>query len=293
MSGGSNANVGLKERVAPRIRDLSPTLRLAADYVLKHPELVAMHSLRRVAEESDLNPPTFTRLAQSLGFQNYEELRQLCRYEIQQNSSSFADKAASLQRSQGDAAGALLPSHALASIGNIESLVEATDTTALAGAADTLAAARNVVLIGSLSSAALIDYVAYMAHMAFPNWRAVLRNHETASMELRELGLRDAMIALAYKPYSSRTVAAARRVQQAGVPLIAVTDSYASPIAADAAHVFVTPTDSRHFFASSVPLIVLFEALLSMVVSRSGKKAQERIAAVERENHESGEYWQG
>ena len=283
----------LKEAVAPRIRDLSPTLRLAADYVLKNPEVIAMHTLRRVADISELNPPTFTRLAKSLGFNNYEELRELCRREIQQSSRSFADKAASLQRHQRDVADALLPSHAAASVGNIESLVETTDVAELARAADTLAAARNVALIGSLSSAALIDYLGYMARMALPNWYAALRNHETVGMGLRELGPQDAMIAVAHQPYSSRTVSAVQRVQKSGVPVIAVTDSYASPIAADAARVFVTPTDSPHFFASSVPLIVLFEVLLSMVVSRSGEKARERIADVERDNHMSGEYWPG
>ncbi|MGI9475318.1 MAG: MurR/RpiR family transcriptional regulator [Hyphomicrobiaceae bacterium] len=293
MAVDAGLDAGLRGMVLPRVQELSPTLRLAADYVLKNPDVVAMHSLRKVAEITDLNPPTFTRLARSLGLQNYEALRELCRQEIQQNSGSFADKAASLQRRQSSAKGAFLPAHAAASIVNIENLVETTDPGSLAQAADLLAKARNVVLVGSLSSAALIDYLSYMARMAFPHWRSVLRNHETPEMGLSELGPHDAMIVLAHKPYASHAVEAAERVRRAGVPVVAVTDSYAAPIAVDAAHVFVTPTNSPHFFASAVPLVVLFEALLSMVVRRGGRKTRERIAAIERENHRSGAYWQG
>ncbi len=285
-------NAGLRKRIAPHVADLSPALRVAADYILKNPDVVAMHSLRKVAELTDLNPPTFTRLAQSLGFANYEALRELCRQELQQNNSVFAAKAASLQRRSGKGKGTFLPTHATASIANIESLVDTTDLIALARAADQLARARTVVLVGSLSSAALIDYLGYMARMALPNWRTALRNHETASMGLSDLGPSDAMIVVAHKPYADQAVKAAHRVRAADVPVVAITDSYTAPVAVNAAHVFVTPTQSPHFFASAVPLVVLFEALLSMVVRRSGKKAQERIAAIEQENHRSGQYWQ-
>ena len=109
-------NTGLKERIAPRVADLSPALRAAADYILKNPDTVAMHSLRKVAELTDLNPPTFTRLARSLGFANYEALRELCRQELQQSHSVFADKAASLQQRPGKGKGTFLPAHAAASI---------------------------------------------------------------------------------------------------------------------------------------------------------------------------------
>lgn len=292
MTVDANTDRDLRQLVAARAASLSPTLRQAADYVLKNPDMIAMHSLRKVAEETAINPPTFTRLAKSLGFENYEALRELCRRGLQQTSGSFADKAALLQRRQGKGRGSFLPTHAAASMTNIEALVEATDLEALADAADRLARARSVVLVGSLSSAALIDYLCYMARMAFPHWRTVLRNHETLAMGLSELKSHDAMIVLSHKPYASHTVVAAARARDAGVPVIAVTDSYASPIAVDATHVFVTPNDSPHFFASAVPLAVLFEALLSMVVRRSGKKAQERIAAIERDNHQSGQYWQ-
>ena len=282
----------LRQTVVPHVETLTPALRQAADYILKNPNIVAMHSLRQVAEMSGVNPPTFTRLAQSLGFEAYEQLRELCRQEVEQTVTSFSAKASALQDQTGSDPGDLLSRHAAASQANIDRLLQGIEAIELDAIAERLAKARNVALVGALSSASLIDYLGYMAQMAFPNWRTLLRNHETLSAALNGLGARDIMIVLAIKPYASTAIEAAERAHTAGIPVIAVTDSYAAPIVPHASHTFVAPTDSPHFFASAVPLIVFFESLLSMVVRRTGEKATKRIAEIERESHRSAEYWQ-
>ena len=282
----------LREAILPHVQDLSPALQLAADYVLKNPNIAAMRSLRQMAEISRINPPTFTRLAQSLGFDSYEELRELCRQAIQ-GTSTFSDKALALQKRTSSGPGTFISSHAAASINNIESLAKSIEPAALAKAADELAKARHVVLVGSLSSASLIDHLGYMAQMAFTNWRTLLRNHETVTVALKDLGPKDVMLVLSFKPYATSAVDAAHRAHAAGISVIAISDSYSAPVMAHAARAFVIPTDSPHFFASAVPLTVFFESLLSMVVRRSGKGTRDRITAIERENHKSGEYWQG
>ena len=282
----------LRQTVVPHIESLTPALRHAADYILKNPNNVAMRSLRQVAEISGINPPTFTRLAQSLGFNGYEELRELCRQDVEQAVTSFSEKASALQDHTGTTPGALLSRHASASKANIDHLLQGLELAELDVTAVQLAKARNVALVGALSSASLIDYLGYMAQMAFPNWRTLLRNHETLSTALNGLGPKDIMIVLALKPYASTAIEAAERAHAAGIPVIAITDSYTAPIVPHASHTFVVPTDSPHFFASAVPLIVFFESLLSMVVRRSGKKTTKRIAEIERENHRSGDYWQ-
>jgi DNA-binding MurR/RpiR family transcriptional regulator len=284
---------GLRDAVVPHVQHLSPTLRRAADFVLQNPDVVAMHSLRQVAAASELKPPSFTRLSKSLGLENYEELRELCRREVQGQQATFADKAAALLNRKGPKAGSFLISHAAAGIANIEKMLAGIDTQVLAAAADLLASSRSVVLVGSMSSAPLVDYLGYMATMALPNWRVALRNQEPVSVTLRGMGRRDSVLVLTHKPYARASVLAARRAAELDVPVIAVTDSFTAPVAGAAQHVFIVPTESPHFFASEVALILFFEALLGMVVRRSGNQAQRRIAHIEQENHRSGEYWQG
>lgn len=292
MDLGRHGEANLKDVIVPRVQDLSPALQVAADYVLKNPNVVAMRTLRHAAELSHVNPPTFTRLAQALGLKNYEELRELCRQELEHGPTTFAEKTAALQKREGNGEGSFFSSHATASAANIETLIDTTELAALAGIASQLAKARNVLLVGALSSAALVEYFGYLARMAFPNWRTVPRDHETSATALYGLGSQDALLVLSIKPYASRAITVAKHARGADVPVFAVTDSYSAPIVSHATHTFVVPTDSPHFFASAVPVVVLFEALLAMVVRRSGKETHQRIAAIEHENHRTGEYWQ-
>ena len=143
-----------------------------------------------------------------------------------------------------------------------------------------------------MSAGSLIDFLGYLANMAFDNWRIAARNHEPTSVPLHDLSAKDTVIVMSQHPYARSTVEAAAWAGEAGATVIAVTDSYTSPLCQSAQFIFVTPTDSPHFFPSEVATVLLFESLLGMVVRRSGAKARRRIAAVERGIHHSGEYWQ-
>ncbi len=77
--------------------DLSGQLQRAARFVLDHPDEVATRSLRHLASISQLSRSAFSRLARATGFDNYEDMRELCRGDIKKRKISFADKARTLQ----------------------------------------------------------------------------------------------------------------------------------------------------------------------------------------------------
>jgi len=297
---GSKASgaASLQERIAGHFEDLSPQLRVAARYVAEHPQEVAMRSLRQIASSMALPPPTFTRLARSVGCGTYEELREICRLETSRRTRTFAEKAQSLQR-HGDRAskrseprepGALLREQVSAAIGNLESTLAGIDLGRLAAAADVLATAEKVVLIGSLSSTAFTDYTGYMAGMAFANWRTAGTNSTSMPASLVDVGKRAAVLVVTKSPYARKSVDAASLAHRAGAQIVAITDGLQSPVMRFAHHSFIVATDSPNFFPSHAATVVLLETLIGMVIRRSGRSAQQRIAAVENANRENGEY---
>src|SRR5262249_55881797 len=157
---------------------------------------VAMRSLRQIAGSVALPPPTFTRLARSVGCGTYEELREICRLETSRRTRTFAEKAQSLQRHGGGASGRSEPrqpggplrEQVSAAIDNLESTLAGIDLGRLAAAANVLAAAEKVVLIGSLSSTAFTDYTGYMAGMAFANWQTASTNGASMPASLVDVG---------------------------------------------------------------------------------------------------------
>ena len=287
----------IEDRIGAHFGALSPQLKLAARFVAEHPHNVAMRSLRHIASTSKLSPPTFTRLARAVGCKNYEEMREICRRETTRQSRTFADKARLLQQRGADDTrrepGGLVGRQAAAAIANIEALLASIDPAKLERAADILATSERVLLVGLLSSTAFVDYAAYMANMAFPNWQAAGRSGVSMPAALFDTTRRDAVLVLTKSPYARRSIEAARIAKRTGARVIAITDGVHSPVVPLAHVSFIVATDSPNFFPSHAATLVLFEALISMVVRKSGKRAQMRIAAVENANRSHSEYWQG
>ncbi len=286
----------LKEHLARHFSELSPQLQRAARYVSDHPEDVAMRSLRQVAHKSGLSPPTYSRLARAIGFDQYEELRDSCRNEMRQTQLSLADRAALLNDSNDNGLrkgrGSFATKHALTAVSGIQELLTDLDTDLLADAADHLAQADRVFLIGSMSSRTMIEYLAYMAHMATTNWQVVGQGASSAPAMLAGIGKNDAVLAIAVSPYANDTVKTVQFAVTAGASATIITDDLLSPILKHAKFGFLTPTKSPQFFPSYVAILTLLEILAGMVVRRLGKEGQKRINAVERTSHAIGDYWQ-
>lgn len=292
---GSNL---IQARIAQTFEDLSPQLQKAASFVLEHPDDVATHSLRQVAQAAEVAPPTLSRLARALSCESYEALREICRQDIKRRSRSLAEKARGLQAldlaAGPEPAGERQPfvlRQTHAALGNLGSMAQDIDVADLRAAVDRLMAARRVALIATMSSGFFLQYMAYMAAMAFDNWRLVLDEPTGIASNLALLNEQDAAIVMSHAPYARRTVDAARQCRAAGAYVLAITDSAASPLLAMASAHFLVPTDSPQFFPSNVATLNLIESIMGMLVRRADPSIGDRVAAVEAANHSLGEYW--
>lgn len=278
------------EALSPhRIEGLSPQLRRAARFVVDNPGEVATRSLRHIAQEANLPPPTFSRLARAVGYESYDALRDLCRANLLDRRAGIAAKAQALL--DGDGETPFVTRHAAASIHGIEALLRDLDHTALEDAARILAGARSVALIGAMSARAFVDYASYLADMSLDGWHVVGRGGVSLAAETRDLGPEDAALVLTMQPYAASTIETAKVVAATGAKLIAISDSQVSPVASAATHSLVVSPDSPQFFPSHVAATVLIEALVGMVVKEKGAEAQQRISSTERRSHELREYW--
>lgn len=96
---------------------------------------------------------------------------------------------------------------------------------------------------------------------------------------------------IAKAPYARRSIEIAEHVKARGATVIGVTDELNSPLCAHCDATFFVSTKSPQFFSSHVATLVLIETIMGMVVARSEKEVSLRIAAVERESHQMGEYF--
>ncbi len=277
-----------------KLQGLSPQLRKAARYVVEHPGEIAMRSQRYVAEATKLPAPTFTRLARAIGFDTYDALREVCRRDVMGPARPLAKRARDLVDAPMDPTGdaSLFALHAGASVRGINALLAGIDQRALVEVSKLLAKADNVALIGEMSARPIMEYAAYLADVSLQGWSIVGRSGESVPATLARLGQDDIAIVMSLRPYSIRSVELSKHIRAQGTRVIALTDNVLSPIATMADHSFFLSTECPQFFPSHVCATMFFEALVGMIIRERGTKAQQHIAAVERQNHKLNEYWQ-
>ena len=96
---------------------------------------------------------------------------------------------------------------------------------------------------------------------------------------IRDASSKDVLVAVSSAPYTRVTVETARYARARGVPIVAVTDSEVSPLAAIAAETIYIATDCPSFFHTMAPAFAVGEILAALVAGRSGAKA---LAALKR-----------
>ena len=285
----------IQNQIGPRLNDLSPKLRSAAEFVLAYPDEVATRTLRQVAKAADLTPPTFSRLARALDCDTYDDLREICRSELKRRNRVLADKAQKLLQmstptGSTDQTGMFFV-QARSAIDNIQNLLQSLELDRLRSAADAMARARKVVMFGTTSGEVMVNYFRCMAGMAFDNWIIAGADSAMWATELTKLGPKDVVFVVSIEPYSDRPVRAAQFARTKGARVIAITDDVEAPMATIATNCFFVKTQSPQFFPSHIVPLLVIEGLMGMVVRRAGAQAARNIQAVESAGHELKEYW--
>lgn len=259
------------QRLSEALGTMSPQLRRAATYVLDNPSEVAVTSLRAMAEAAEVKPNTMVRMARAAGFDGYDDFREPFRSLVADTQLSFPDRARFLQSiNEGGRHGALLSNMAAAALGNVEQLFTAMDPSDLKAAADLLGAARQVNVLGVGTAQPLAENFAYVAAMSADTnaWRvAAIPVLGLAIDDVARMGPPDVLMAMTFSPYRSEIVDAVDLATERNVPIITVTDSWASPIVAPATHAFVVPNESPLPFSSNVATVALLEVLLAFMVA--------------------------
>lgn len=284
----------LAERISTRLDTLSPMLQRAGRFVLEHPEEIATRSLRNVARQVGMSAPTFSRLADVLGYESYDDLREVCRSHLKRQEHQFAAKARALQDNTTleEIGGAFIVQQAKSSIANINSLLTTVDLGQIERAGEQLGSARKVFLVGSMSSRPFVDYLAYVASMGFDNWQVFGDRPGSDAGVLCDVDQNDTALVISNAPYAAESITSAQKLRRRDAYVIGITDNFSSPLCQFCNTVFFVSTETPQFFTSHTATLVLLESLIGLVVAKGGEPVRKRIAKIEAANFAEGEYYQ-
>jgi DNA-binding MurR/RpiR family transcriptional regulator len=227
---------GLRDLLTARRDTLPKRLKQLATFSLAHPEDMAFGTVAEIAQHAGVQPSTLVRFAQTLGYDGFSHLQQVFRARLRERFPDYRERLRVLRSAE--ARGSRLAGHLEGFLGaaavSLDRLRESLPAENLARAVEILAKAETIYLLGARRVFPISAYLAY----AFGKLgiRAILIDHvaQLGPEQLSTATVRDAVLAISFTPYAPSTADLASAASRRNVPVVAITDSTFSPLAAEA-----------------------------------------------------------
>ncbi|MGC6518142.1 MAG: MurR/RpiR family transcriptional regulator [Candidatus Puniceispirillaceae bacterium] len=281
----------LLDALGKKYDKLSPQLRVAARYVMDNPHDVSISSVRALSHSANVKPNSFVRLARELGYDGYDEFRELFRDEVRKGPADFPDRVRWLQSIQKK--GELSSLYAAMvgdALSNLEQTFAGIDETELASAARAIWQARKVYIMGVGVNYANASNFTYLASTGMNDFVTIPRPASTAIDDLARADSRDMLIAITMRPYRNEVLEAVQFAKSQGVQIVGLSDTKSAPVITQADYGFMTHIDTSQFFPSSVSIIALLETLLSFVIAGASDEIVDRVDRFHQRRHDFGYY---
>lgn len=262
-SGEQNADTGevgqILEKLAAELERLPVQLRAAARFVLAHPKDVALKTMREQAALAGVSHSTMVRFAEWLGFDGYTELKAIFAAWLRRNAKApeqISYPPESVSADAGNTADWLRREVArLGAQPNIERKVLA---------AEILAGAQRVISVGIGPQLPVASHFAEVLRSLGRTAFVFDAAQPLVAHALKDIGRRDAILAIGMEPFIKQTLAVARYAKRRGVQIVAIVDQRQSPIEQYAQAVIVT-AQAENQFQSMAPVIASVEILAALI----------------------------
>jgi len=268
---------------------LSPELQRAARWVQAHPAELGLQSMRQSALAAGVAAATMTRLARALGLDSFDAMRRPSMMAFAQSIQGHGQRPNARAADPGNATPDRL---ALAQAGNLDSVQRHNTLTDIMTAAQSVLAAREVLILGLRASFSTAYYLHYACDWLRPQTRLATDAGGAWADPLLTLTPDDLLLVVSQAPYTRQTVECAQQARDQGVPVLALTDSRLSPLARLAQQSLLFDAASPSFFHSMTGAQALAESLMACVAEQGGAAVLQRLAQRQQKLQESKAYWE-
>ncbi|WP_417793420.1 MurR/RpiR family transcriptional regulator [Terasakiella pusilla] len=281
----------LKDRMTSQFEEMSPQVQAAARYVLDNVEDVALMSMRQLAKEADVHPTTMVRLAQAVGFEGFNDLKDVFQTRLRAAPDDLVGRARGLQGKKNSTL-KLLEEIEQNAHNNIYQSIHGSGAAKLEKAADFLLSAKCVFIMGLRISYPVAFSFSYAYGMFRSNAQLVDGQAGTTADSLRGIGEGDVLLAISVSPFSRDTVRAVRYARSRGAGILTITDSEITPMNGDRTLNLVARNESMTFFPSITASTALVESLIAIMIAKGGEDLLDVVAESRAQLDEFEAYWE-
>ncbi|MEK1872445.1 MAG: MurR/RpiR family transcriptional regulator [Rhizobium altiplani] len=267
----------LRSIIIERKTNMPKRLAQVAAFALGNPDEIAFGTTASIAAASDVQPSTLVRLAHHLGYEGFSDLQSIFRERLRDRTLTYEERLVTLEQASGEDEDAnLLSGFISAASQSVNRLAATVQTDTFTKAVDILAAAETIYLIAKRRSYPLT------AHMTYAFSKLNIRHQIVASPNgvdpemVQFATAKDAAIAASFSPYAADSLSQAEALADRGVPVVAITDSAFSPLAARATCWFEVAEADFAGFRSLSASMALTMAIPVAIAERRRKRAHSK-----------------
>jgi DNA-binding MurR/RpiR family transcriptional regulator len=257
----------LREAISRRHEELSDRLRRIAVFAVEQPNEIALNTVSVLANTIGVQPSSIVRFANAFGYEGFSEMQRVFRSRLVAEVSPgyrarFAAARTNKRRAAVTDPASVLMREVADDTAALEELGRNIEPRLIQRSIELLANAQTIYLVAQGRSFPVAYYLAYALG------RLELRAHLNDGVGgltriVGEMATSDdVMVAISFRDYSPDVVAVVDAAAARGVPVIAITDSPLSPIAAPAKLSFEIRSDPSRAFRSLVAPIALAQTLV-------------------------------
>jgi DNA-binding MurR/RpiR family transcriptional regulator len=262
----------LRSVILQRKDTMPKRLAQVAAFALERPDDIAFGTAASIAAAADVQPSTLVRLAYHFHFDGFSDMQRVFRERLRERTSSYEERLHALEESTFDGAeAAMLKGFLNAASASIAKLAATIDPETFIAAVEVLAKAETIYLVAKRRSYPLTSHMSY-AFSKLKIRHCVVASPNGVDAETIEFATpRDAAICASFSPYAAESLAQTRALFTRKVPVIAITDSAFSPLAACATHWFEVAEADFAGFRSLSASVALASALPVAIAERRMK----------------------
>ena len=256
----------LQQQIRDRYDDLSKRLQQVSRYVLDNTNSVAFDTVAIIAERAGVPPSTLIRFANAFNFSGFNEMKQLFRMNLVEETASYTDRARLFREIESEEIPEtpfdILQEFSRSNAQALQQLAARTKPEMLEQAVELLANAETIYVVGLRRSFSVAAYLTYaLSHL---ECRPVLLDGMGGMFreQVNRITGRDLLVSISFSPYAEETVMISEMAARAGARQIVITDSQISPLATFSDLCFVVKEAQVDAFRSQSATLCLVQSLM-------------------------------
>ena len=247
-------------------------------YLLQHPEEAAFMTIEGLARISGVSAGMVSRTVREMGFDGFADMQSQIRQVVRKNITP----SARLRRAS--AGEATFRDTILWEMRNLAAVLKLNSEEAIHKAASLLANAPNVHVLGMRSSYAPAYSLALGLRQIRKNVLQMDMETGTLIEQIKRLSEGDLVVIISYPRYLKESLLMAQEAKIAKCRVLALTDSFSSPLTMQAEVALLSPYESTSFFNSHVAAHGIVNTLLAVtgqVLGEKGARELERLNTIQ------------